>query len=79
LKTPWFVLKLLLAFALGFNFGSRFELIAESVVDIWIEYLSDRFCCLTQLTITLTHLHLCPEGAAQGKLLLHSKKCGVAV
>ncbi len=62
LKSPWFVLKLLLALALGFNFGSRFELIAESVVDIWIEYLSDRFCCLKQLTITLTHSHLCPVG-----------------
>jgi len=53
LKTPWFVLKLLLAFVLGFNFGSRFELIAESVIDIWIEYVSDKFCCLAESNITI--------------------------
>ena len=50
---------------LGFNFGSQFELIAESFVNIWIEFVSDRFCCLAESKITLTHLHLCPKGAAQ--------------
>jgi len=79
LKTPWIVLKLLLAFALGFNFGRRFELIAELVIDIWIEYLSDKFCCLAESNIALTHLNLRPAGAAQGKLLLHSKKSRVTV
>ena len=34
----------------------------------------DRFCCLTQLNITLTHVHLCHEGATQGKLVLHYKE-----